>query len=141
MSQLIFHDKHRVAHWVANKVEQEASWGSFYAMGIESGGVLVAGIVFNNMNGSNATVHVAVTKANKLLPKLIEHGCNYAFCQCGLRRLTGLVEADNKKALAFDRHLGFEEEFVMKQAGSQGQDMVVLVMWRDSCRWIKGTVQ
>ena len=39
-----------------------ASWNDYYAMGAETNGEIVSGIVFENMNGHNANVHIAVSK-------------------------------------------------------------------------------
>jgi len=129
--RLVFDEKERVGAWVAAQAEQTAPWGSFYALGIERRGELIAGIVINGMNGSNATVHFAVKRLSKSFVALVHHGADYCFRQCGLRRVTGLVESDNAKALALDAHLGFEHEFTMKRAGSKGQDVEVLVFWRE----------
>ena len=126
---LIFDDKERVGAWVAKEVVQEAEWGSYYAMGAEVDGQIVSGIVFNNFNECNATCHIAVSKPNKLFLELLDHAFLYAFETCGLRRLTGLVEADNSKALKLDKHIGFLQESIMREAGSEGQDVVVLVLW------------
>lgn len=134
---LVFNDKHRIGAWVANQVEQTASWGDFYAMGIDHQGEIVAGVVVNNYNSVNATCHIAVAKPTRELPELLRHVCQYAFRQCGLKRLTGLVPASKQKVLAFDKHLGFEEEFVMRCAADDGGDMIVLVLWSDKCRWLR----
>lgn len=131
---LIFDDKERVGAWVAEQVVQEAEWGSYYAMGAEVDGELVSGIVFNNFNECNATAHIAVSKPNKLFLELLDHAFLYAFETCGLRRLTGLVEADNSKALKLDKHIGFLQESIMQEAGSEGQDVVVLVLWPQNYR-------
>lgn len=133
---LVFNDKERVGAWVAKQVEQTASWGSFYAMGIECNGGLVAGIVVNNFNGVNATCHIAVAKPTRDLPDLLLHISRYAFVQCKLRRLTGMVPASKPKVIAFDKHLGFEDEFVMPSAAADGGALVVLVLWPDKCRWL-----
>lgn len=133
-TRLIFDDKERVGAWVAKEVEQRCTWGSFYAMGAEVNGKLVSGIVFNNFNECNATAHIAVSKPSKLFLELLDHAVLYAFESCGLKRVTGLVEADNSKALKLDKHIGFIEEGVMEQAGSDGQDMIVLVLWPQNYR-------
>jgi len=136
--RLIFDDKKRVGAWVAEEVGQRTSWGSFYAMGAEVDGKIVSGVVFNNFNESNATAHIAVSKPNKLLLELLDHAViEYAFGTCGLKRLTGLVAEDNSKALKLDKHIGFEEEGVMKQAGSEGQDTILLVLWPQN--YFRGT--
>ena len=137
MSRLIFDDKARVGAWVAEQVDQFASWGDFYAMGVESQGQITAGIVFNDFNGANAATHIAVKKPSKAFLELLQHAGKYAFVACKLKRLTGLVPASKPKVLAFDKHLGWEEEFVMKSAAPDGGDLHVLVMWPERCKWLK----
>ena len=129
---LIFDDKDRVGDWVANQMPDGASWHNYYAMGAEKQGELVSGIVFENFNGHNANVHIAVSKPTKLFLQLLDHAFVYAFETCKLRRLTGLVEADNVKALQLDLHIGFKIEAVMKGAGSAGQDLLILVLWPEN---------
>ncbi len=132
--RLIFDDKELVGEWVAKEVEQRCSWGEFYAMGAETDGQITSGVVFNNFNETNATCHIAVSKPNKLFLELLDHAALYAFKSCGLKRLTGFVEADNSKAIKLDKHIGFVEEGVMEKAGSEGQDMVMLVLWPQNYR-------
>jgi RimJ/RimL family protein N-acetyltransferase len=136
MAELVFDQKERIGAWVAQQVGQTSSWGGFYAMGITQGDEVIGGVVFNNFNGANATCHIAISKYTRLTPDLIAHACKYAFNHCGLKRLTGMVPSNEPKILAFDKHLGFEEEFVMKD-GAPGADMHILVMWPDKCRWLR----
>lgn len=138
MQRLVIDQKARVGAWVAAQVEQSASWGDFYAMGVENAeGELVAGVVVNNYNGSNATCHVAIVQAGKGLVLMLRAVADYAFRQCGLKRLTGMVPASNPRALAFDRHLGWEDEYVMPCGAHDGGDLHILVMWPDRCPWLK----
>jgi len=131
-ARLIFDDKERVGAWVAEQVGQTAPWGGYYAMGVEMNGEITAGFVFNNFNDSNATCHIAVSRGSKALFDLFDHAYNYVFNVCGLRRLTGMVDADNAKALHLDKKIGFVEEAVLKQAGTEGVDMIVLVLWPEN---------
>lgn len=135
-SSLVLYDKERVGKWVAEQVGHAGDWGSFYAFGIEAGGEIVAGVVVNNYNGVNATAHIAIKKRSKLLVKLFQVVANYAFNQCKLKRLTGMVPTNEPDTIAFDKKLGFEEEFVMKD-GAPGADMMILVLWPDKCRWLQ----
>jgi RimJ/RimL family protein N-acetyltransferase len=133
MKRWIVNDKERVARFVAEMVEQKAHWGGFNAIGVERDGEIVAGIVVNNYNGANATVHIGV---KGVLPRDFLRVCfDYLFNGMKLNRVTGLVPSSNAKALQFDRHIGFEDEFVMPRAHPDG-DMHVLVMYREKCRWI-----
>ena len=133
-SSLIFDDKERVGTWVAERVKQLASWGDFYAMGAELNGELVSGVVYNNVGASNATCHIAVSKPTKTLSQLLDHAFVYAFDQLGLKRLTVFVESTNHKSLRIGNHIGFVQECVMHQAGDDGQDVVILVLWPGNYR-------
>ena len=136
MAELVFDQRELVGHWVASQVNQVADWGSFYAMGVVDKGEVIAGVVVNNFNGANATCHIAITRHTKLIIPLFRAVCDYAFNHCKLKRLTGMVPSNEPHILAFDKHLGFVEEFVMKD-GAPGADMHVLVLWPTDCRWLR----
>ena len=136
MAELVFDQKERIGAWVAERVGQTADWGSFYALGIIKGEEVIAGVVINNYNGSNATCHISIAQQTKLLVPLFHHVCEYAFNQCKLKRLTGMVPTNEPDIIEFDKHLGFEEEFVMKD-GAPDADMQILVMRPDNCRWLR----
>jgi len=128
-TELIFDDKARVADWVAERVGQLSPWGGYYAMGAERRGELIAGVVFNNFTDTNATAHIAISKPAKRVFELLDHAFLYAFHTCGLRRLTAPVEETNAKSLKVCKHIGFEPEAVMAEAGTNGQDIHLLVLW------------
>jgi L-amino acid N-acyltransferase YncA len=44
------------------------------------------------------------------------------------------VEENNAKSLKIIRHIGFVDEGVMQQAGTGGQDIIVLVLWPENYR-------
>lgn len=131
-SRLVFDEKHRVSAWVAKRVGQQSSWGDFYAMGAEHKGQLTAGLVFNGFTNSNATVHMAVSRPSKLFAEMLDHGVAYAFDTCKLLRLTALVEESNTRALRLNRHIGFQDEAVLRKAGTDGQDIMILVLWPEN---------
>lgn len=133
-SRLVFDDKQRVADWVSDQMPNGAVWHDYYAMGAEVNGDLVSGIVFEEYNGHNANVHIAVSKPTKLFLDLLDHAFVYAFQTMGVQRLTGLVEADNHKALRLDLKIGFQVEATMTSAGSSGQDVIILVLWPENYR-------
>jgi RimJ/RimL family protein N-acetyltransferase len=135
--RLVTADRERVGEWVAAQVGQKVSWGGFTAIGLldKPGGELVAGTVLNNITETNAAAHVAFSGRHSLKRVLITAFFDYAFNQLDLERLTGFVDADNAQALRFDRHLGFEDEFIIPRGN--GGDVVQLVMWREKCRWLE----
>jgi RimJ/RimL family protein N-acetyltransferase len=92
-------------------------------------------VVVESITATNAFVHVAFEGKYSLRRVLIRAFFDYVFNQLGLERITGYVDADNEAALRFDTHLGFEHEHTIKSGN--GGDVMMLVMWRDKCRWIK----
>lgn len=138
MNRLIFDDRERVARWVAEGGDPLARYGNYYAMGAERDGELVSGIVIDHvLEGANAFAHIAVDKPGKDTAALLRAFFDYAFRQCGLKRVSGMCPSVWEKVLAFDLKLGFEVEHVLKD-GYPGGDMILLVMWRDKCRWLEG---
>ena len=98
---------------------------------------LLAGAWFEKYNGVNMNIHIAAMPGAAWLNREFLWYCfHYAFEICNCKRLTGYVEASNFAARRFDEHLGFELEFVQKDA-APGGDMLVYVMWREKCRWLK----
>lgn len=136
MAELILYDRDRVGLWVAKQVGQRAHWGTFNAFGVELNGEIVAGVVVHQINGANAFCHIAIAKPCKAMYDLFFVVADYSFRQLELKRLTGLVPLSEPHVIKFDKKLGFEEEFVMKDAAPDG-GMQVLVMWADNCRWLK----
>lgn len=128
------------AGWVAHKVGQTASWGGHYALGLidDQKKQVVAGVVLNNNNGANATVHIAMEPGvGRAMFKMFGAISDYAFRQLKLKRLTGLVPASEARTLKFDMNLGFEYEHTIKDGAPDG-DMIMLVMWADKCKWLHG---
>lgn len=136
MANLILYDRERVADWVAGRVTQRVAWEGYNAFGVEQNGELIAGVVVHQINGANAFCHIAIDKPSKTLFSLFFVVADYSFRQLGLKRLTGLVPTNEPHVIAFDKKLGFEEEFVMKDAAPEA-DLMVLVMTADNCRWLK----
>ena len=140
MAQIIFNQKEKIGSWVAEQVGQKTTWGDFNSFGIVENGEVIAGVVIHNHAGSNAFCHVAIAKTTKLLPTLFKFFCHYAFNTCKLKRLTALLPTNKPKVISFAKHLGFEEEFVMKDAG-RTSDIQGLVGWPSKCRWLTQEAQ
>lgn len=108
-------------------------------IGLEEDGELIAGVVYDDYNGSNIWMHVAAIPGKRWLNREYLWFCfHYPFEQLGVSRVSGWVEEDNLEARRFDEHLGFKPEAVLAGAGSSGQDVIIYRMWRHECRFIKG---
>jgi len=106
-------------------------------IGLERDGELIAGVLFENFNGRNCWMHVAVAPGEYVTRAFTRYSFEYPFRELGLQRLTGWVEASNTAARDFDERLGFEVEAVLNSAASDGGPALIYCMRRENCRWIK----
>lgn len=109
------------------------------AIGLERDGGLVAGVIYEGCSGHNIWGHVAAVPGARWLNRAYLTACfAYPFLQLGVQRITGYVEARNQRAREFDENLGFRQEATLRGAASDGGDVILYVMWRHECRFIRG---
>lgn len=107
-------------------------------LGLERDGELVAGVVYEGYNQHNVWMHVAAVPGRSWLNRNFLRYCfEYPFNELGCSRVSGYVEASNLDARRFDEHLGFKQEAVLKDAASDGGDVILYVMRREDCRFLE----
>lgn len=125
-----------VVEWVAKRTGEFGNYGAAVGIGWEEG-ELRAGVVYNDFNGANLCMHVASDGTKQWMRREYLWTCfDYPFNQAGVKRITGLVGEGNYDARQFDEHLGFKLETRLRGAHPTG-DLLVYVMWRDDCKWLR----
>jgi hypothetical protein len=61
----------------------------------------------------------------------------YPFEQCKVEHIIGLVESDNERALQINKRCGFKESMRLSGGGLRGQDLVVMTLRAEDCRWLR----
>lgn len=134
---MIFFDADIIGPWVSQRAGLPPyKPGSASAIGRIKDGKIVAGVLYEDYNGANVVCHIAGEGKNWLNRRFLSIIFDYPFNQLGVKRITGYVLAENEAAQRLDEHLGFEREFVMKDAHPKG-DVIGYVMTRGKCRWLK----
>ena len=111
----------------------------YAAIGLESDGELIAGVVFDNRCEANIMMHVASNGTRHWMTPAYMAACfGYAFYQEKVNLIIGLVRADNIEAQRFDEHLGFKRRGQLPQACTDGTDLIVYGMLKNECRYIEG---
>lgn len=96
----------------------------------------ILGVVgFDAWNGASCEMHVA-GEGNWLSRDLIKATFDYVFNVAHLNVVLGRVPASNKKALRFDKHVGFTEAVRIKGGAPDG-DLVILELRRENCRYLE----
>lgn len=125
-----------VCEWVAQRIDGRYYAGSGQGIGIEKDGQIVCGVIFEGHNGRSIQIHVALEPGARMTREWFKVLFSYAFNQLGVQKIIGVVDSTNQAALRFDKHIGFVEEAVIKDAGKHG-DMHILTMTRQHCRFLE----
>ena len=123
-----------VVQWVSEKtgiIVHDKSIG----IGYVQDRIIIAGVSFEGYMPNSIIGHQRIDKP---APKGFWVACaDYAYNKLGVKRITGLVDASNEKAIKINYKLGYELEATLKQAGSDGGDLLIMVMWRENCNILK----
>jgi hypothetical protein len=132
-------DKERVGAFVIERMPFPVSWTKYTAIGLERNDRLVAGVLYEGMTKRDVNMHCAIDDPYAVNFEYLFTVFDYPFNQCNLARVTGLVPRKNDKALKFDiDKVGFKVEGIVRSALPDGDDIVVLGMLRDECKWLNG---
>lgn len=69
--------------------------------------------------------------------KFIQECFRYPFEICNRGIVIGVTPGDNRRALEFNRRVGFKEVHRVKDGWSLGTDVVIQEMRKEHCRWLK----
>lgn len=104
-------------------------------IGIARQSDLVAAVAFDTFASRGCNIHVASNGGGMWLGRapaaIVVAVLAYPFIQCGFARVTGLIDADNRRSLRLARRIGFVEEGRMRGASVSGSDLVVMGLLRE----------
>jgi RimJ/RimL family protein N-acetyltransferase len=87
--------------------------------------------------GGSIQIHIAIDNPKYVTRQAICACFEYAFYQLGVKKVLGIVNSENERALTFDMRLGFKLEAIIEGVYKMG-NMYVLSMTRQQCRWLRG---
>jgi RimJ/RimL family protein N-acetyltransferase len=104
---LVYDRKEEVAAYLESKLETTLT-PPFLTIGIEEDGKIVGGWLFNEYNGWNIEISVALSRP--LTRGMIRAVNHYVFQQLKCRRVTARCRESNEKSATLIRRLGFRHE-------------------------------
>lgn len=131
---IVDNDPVRVGKWVCERAGGTYVEGS--AIGLEKGGSLVAGVLFDHYNGASVCMHVAGEGKKWMNREFLWFSFYYPFEQLKVKKVLGIVPSSLEAVLEFDKHIGFTEEHRIKDGHPTG-DLVILSMTREQCRFLE----
>lgn len=135
--KLVCHQHDKVGTWVMGRCDAEWFSGRGTTLGLESSdGNLIAGMVFENYNGSNLFIHCATRRAGSITREFL-HACfHFCFIETHCRRVSCVVDESNQTCQRFVQDLGATEETRLVGAGLHGGDLIIYKMTPESCKWL-----
>lgn len=143
MKKLILDDKERINDWAWEKVGRESPFfppAKYEALGIEEDGEIIAGVVFDGWStGARCSMHCAGIGKRWLTREFLHLCFNYVFNLAKCKVVINTISAKNVESINFTKHIGFEEVCRIKD-GDGDNDLIILVMHHDKCKWIDNHV-
>lgn len=137
MLDIVVNQNEAIGQWAGRLLGFTWYPGKGQTIGFLQNGKIIAAVLIQDFNGTNCLMHVAAAPGSFWCkPAFLRFCFAYVFEQLGCSRVTGLVAETNVAARRLDEHLGFELETQLKGATPSG-DLLVYVMWKDKCRWIR----
>lgn len=104
------------------------------AIGIERRGKIECGVLFDEFNQASIRMHVALE--GRMTPEFLWYIFYYPFMECKVNKIIALVPSTKENVLKFDKHIGFVEEYRIKDA-HPGGDTVILSMTLQQCKYLE----
>lgn len=96
---------------------------------------ILAGAVFNNWNGFNIEMSLALEDGFQWSRRSLRALFSYPFKQLEARRITVLIENDNRRSVRSAERLGFTHEATLTDACKAG-DLLLYRLMHIECRWL-----
>lgn len=136
MSERMIWDNPGVEKWVAEQTGVEKWLGNWHTAGFYVDGELQAAAVFDAFTAHECCLHLAIKPDVKVPEWALRAVFGYPLVQLKLKRITGLVRADNFAAIEVAKRNGFVEEGRKRNACGDC-DEIVLGLLPDECPWVK----
>ena len=137
-SQSFDYDLEQVLPFAQSLIPGLARTDGMRCIGLRKDGELVAAAVYEGFNGQNMWVHLAGVPGQRWMTRdFLRAGFAYPFLVCGVQRLSGYVNSSNLAARRLDEHFGYRVEATLKGAAPDGGDVLIYVMWRKDCRYVR----
>jgi hypothetical protein len=102
---------------------------------VDNQGKLLGGVTYEKFTGASITMHVRSFDKRWLTKDLLWVIFHYPFVRLGCEKVLGFTPSTLGDAIAFNKKIGFIEEYRIEDA-CPGGDLVVLSMRRADCRWL-----
>ncbi len=131
-----------VSQWVLKQLRGAvSSFGHCAAIGVESEGRLIAGLVYHDYKPIYHSIQMSVAAergSNWLNREVLEHFFSYPFRQLKCKSVHIACARNNKHAKQFVARIGFRPAGLLRR-GFGTADAVLYDMLPEECRWLRSS--
>ena len=98
---------------------------------------ILAVLVADSFSPDSCNVHMAIDNPLVIRSGFLHEVGRHLFHTCGRSHIFGLVPSTNKRAIKFDKHIGFTEVACIPDGVGTGVDYIVFRMDKADCPWIE----
>lgn len=135
-SRYVYDDKERLVAWAESRLDRIRFRSDAVAIGHERRGELAGVVVFDTFSPTSCCIGVASDGSGTWVTRgFLIRVFAFPFQQCGFNRISALVSERNAASLAFTRNakFGWRQEGLLREAGPDGEDMLLFGMLRREC--------
>lgn len=138
--RIIGNERQRGLDWAIPRLDAGVGhWDDASALILEKDGVITAVAVYNRWYPKKSVeISIASVGGRWLTRPFLAAVFGNPFINWDLPRVGSSISADNHKSIRFCEHLGFLREGRIREAGSNGQDLILFGMLKSECRFLGG---
>jgi L-amino acid N-acyltransferase YncA len=126
----------RVLAWLEQRVGVALSPSARGIAVVSASGDIRGMAAYDGWTDSSVQAHVAV-ESPAAWRALVRPAFEYPFLQAGRLVLLGLIRGGNAASLRVAQHLGFRLVHRVRDGAAPGEDLVLVEMRREECRWLE----
>lgn len=137
MYRVVYEPQAEMIAWAEERISDNQFRPDARAIGVARDGALCGVVVFDNFSVGQCCLSVASDGSRRWVTReFLIRVFAYPFIQLSYRRVTCLVAASNSNSLRLCEHFGWTREGVLRHGTPSGEDMILLGMLREECRYL-----
>lgn len=94
------------------------------------------GVGYNTFVGRTCCMHTVIQRPDLVSRRIVREAFEFPFLVANCTAVIAPVDSANEAALSLDTRLGFHELARIPNGGPDA-DLLLLIMYRDECRWLR----
>ena len=124
-------------YWVRSHVECVMCADTKGIVATDEAGFILGAVIADSWSHNCVQAHLAATT-----PMVWKHGLHkeffkWIFTETGREQIIGFTPANNKRAVKFNRHMGFTETYRLPDGYDKGVDYIMFRMLKSECKYLE----